>query len=165
MELENIIIEDEEKSESSKDIIREEELWTDRNYNYFRNMQEEIKNKSIEHDQASHKNKKRYIKTAIPAMMIPLILTNLTIFCDDYYLKYITPLGMTFVGIINGFQTILNFSKKKEIHNIYAGKYMDLFYEIDKVLIRKKKFREPFDVVLERINLKKHELDNGAPYL
>lgn len=163
MELEDIIIE--EKSESSKDIDREEELWSDRNYNYFRNIQVEIKNKSDDHNIASHKNKKRYIRTAIPAMIIPLILTNLTIFCDDYYLKYITPLGMTGIGLINGFQTILNFSKKKEIHNIYGGKYMDLYYEIDKILIRKKKFREPFDVVLERINLKKQELDNGAPYL
>lgn len=165
MELQNILIEDEDKSESSKDIERIEEKWTDKNYNYFRNIQEDLKHSSNLHNEASHKNKGRYIKTAIPSMIIPLIMTNLTIFCDDQLNNYIQPIGLTCIGILNGFNSLLNFSKKCEVHNLYAGKYMELSNEIDKILIRKKQHRDAFDLVLERITTKKQELDNNAPYL
>jgi hypothetical protein len=62
-------------------------------------------------------------------------------------------------------QTLFNFSKKVAEHNLYAGKYMELSHEIDKVLIRSKKYREPFDVTLEKIMSKKMRLDSEAPYL
>lgn len=165
MELQNILIEEEEKSESSKDIERIEEKWTDKNYNYFRNIQEELKHSSNLHNEASHLNKKRYVKTAIPSMIIPLIMTNLTIFCSADNNSYIQPIGLTLIGILNGFNSLLNFSKKTEVHNLYAGKYMELSNEIDKILIRKKQHRDAFDLVLERITTKKQELDNNAPYL
>lgn len=166
MELQNILIEeDEDKSESSKDIEREEEKWSDKNYNYFRNLQEDLKHSSNLHNEASHKNKRRYVKTAVPSMIIPLFLTNLTIFCSNQNNQYIQPIGLTFIGILNGFNSLLNFSKKCEVHNTYAGKYMELSNEIDKILIRSKKHRQAFDLCLERITLKKQELDASAPYL
>jgi len=42
---------------------------------------------------------------------------------------------------------------------------MDLANDIEKILIRKKRFRDPFDLTLERITLRKQQLDASAPYL
>ena len=165
-ELEEILIDKtRDKSESSKDIQRLEELWTSENSDFFIKIQNEIIQKAKAHDVASHKNKKRYVYTAIPSMIIPILLTNLSIFCSMDTNQFIHPIGLSIVGIINVFQTILNFSKKTEQHAQYAGLYMDLVNDIEKILIRKKRYRDPFDLTLERITLRKQQLDASAPYL
>jgi hypothetical protein len=165
-DLEDILIDKtRDKSESSKDVERLEEEWSSENSEFFLRIQEEIIQKAKAHDIASHKNKRRYIKTAIPSMIIPIILTNLSIFCSGQTNEYIHPIGLSIVGIINVFQTILNFSKKKEQHNQYAGMYIDLVNDIEKILIRGKRFRDPFDITLERITMRKQQLDASAPYL
>jgi hypothetical protein len=165
-ELDEILIDKtRDKSESSKDIQRLEEEWTGENSDFFIKIQNEIIQKAKAHDVASHKNKKRYIYTAIPSMIIPILLTNLSIFCSMDTNQFIHPIGLSLVGIINVFQTILNFSKKTEQHNQYCGLYMDLANDIEKILIRKKRFRDPFDLTLERITLRKQQLDGSAPYL
>jgi hypothetical protein len=161
-ELQEILIPD-ENSDNSKDTERDEEKWDERKENYFKRMKDELLEQANKHNVCSHKNKKKYIYTSIPTMILPLILVNCSIFVNEY--EYIQPIGLTIVSIINGFQTLLNFSKKKEIHNLYAGKYIELANDIDKILIRKKRYRESFDVVLERMTLKKQQLDDTAPYL
>jgi hypothetical protein len=163
MEQVKIHIEDDDDSKSSsRDVDRMEEGWGERNQAFFKEMQAEIKHKANLHDVASHSNKKKYIWTAVPATILPLVLANVSIFCD---VKYVDTVGLTVVSVINGMQNFFNFSKKVETHNTFSGKYMELSSEIDKILIRSKRFREPFDVVLERITMKKQDLDNNAPYL
>jgi hypothetical protein len=147
---------------SSTDLQRDEEVWKEKNEAYFKNLKIECEHQSNLHDVASHNNKRKYIYTALPATVLPLLLANVSIFCD---VKYVDTVGLTVIGVINGVQTLFNFSKKVAEHNIYAGKYMELSHEIDKILIRSKKFRESFDVVLERITMKKGDLDSNAPYL
>ena len=165
-ELDEILIDKaRDKSESSKDIQRLEEEWTGENSEFFIKIQDEIIKRAKAHDVASHKNKKRYVYTAIPSMIIPILLTNLSIFCSMNTNEYIHPIGLSIVGIINVFQTILNFSKKTEQNNQYAGLYMDLANDIEKILIRKKRYRDPFDITLERITMRKQQLDASAPYL
>lgn len=154
---------DDDSKTSSKDMERSEEVWTSSNQEFFKKMQHECKHQANLHDVASHKNKHLYVWTSLPATILPLVLANVSIFCDD--VKYVDTIGLTIVSVINGFQALFNFSKKKEIHNLYAGKYMELCAEIDKVLIRSKKYRDPFDVILERLTTKKQDLDNNAPYL
>ena len=158
---ENVEDDDNSKS-SSKDMERNEEVWRDKNESFFKKMQLECRHQANMHDVASHKNKQRYIFTAVPATILPLVLANVTVFCET---KYVDTIGLTVVSVINGIQTFFNFSKKCQVHNVYASKYLDLSNEIDKVLIRSKKYREPFDVVLERLTMKKADLDSNAPYL
>ena len=165
-DLEHILIDKtRDKSESSKDIERVEEVWTGDNTNFFIKIQADIIKKAKLHDEVSHKNKKRYTYTAIPSMIIPILLTNLSIFCSGQTNEYIHPIGLSLVGIINVFQTILNFSKKTEQHNHHSGLYMDLANDIEKFLIRGKRFRDPFDITLERITMRKQQLDASAPFL
>ena len=153
---------DNDSKTSSKDMERNEEVWRDKNEAFFKKLQVECLHQANLHDIASHKNKRRYVWTAVPATVLPLVLANVTVFCET---KYVDTIGLTVVSVINGVQTFFNFSKKCQVHNLYASKYLDLSNEIDKVLIRSKRFREPFDVVLERLTMKKTDLDNNAPYL
>lgn len=156
-------IDSEESETKSEDIQRTEEQWTEKNEKFLKDIKQDALHKSNQHDIISHRNKKRYLYTSIPAMVIPLILANVSMVTDD--LRYIEPIGLSIVSIINVFQTILNFSKKKEVHNTYAGKYAELAGDIDKILVRRKKYRQPFDVVLEKITTKKNQLDATAPYV
>ena len=165
METIKIHIEDDENTPISTDDIRYDELWTERNELFLREIQDKCNTLSNKHDLASHKNKKRYVKTAIPAMVLPLILANINLINGFDFKEYINPIGMTVVGIINGFQTLLNFSKKTQLHNEYAGKYAELSAIIDKTLIRRKKYREPFDVLLERFTTHFNNLNSNAPFL
>jgi len=160
-----IHIDEDENTPVSTDEIRYDELWTEKNELFLREIQEKCNTLSNKHNVASHKNKKKYVYTAIPTMILPLVLANINLINEFAYKEYINPIGMTVVGIINGFQTLLNFSKKTQLHNEYAGKYAELSGIIDKTLIRRKKFREPFDVILERLTTHYNNLNNNAPYL
>jgi len=160
------IDDDEEKlsNSSSYDGERDEEKWTEKNEKFFYDIKKNCLLNSDRHNTASHKNKKRFIYSSIPTTILPIIIANLN-FVDVSYLNVINPSGLCVVSIISGVSHLLNFSKKTEIHNIYAGKYYELAGEIDKILIRKKKHRLAFDVTLERVTSKYNDLNNSAPYL
>lgn len=155
----HIHIKDNSKSE---DVQRTEEKWSEKNEAFFKKIKDDCLHKSNVHSIISHTNKKRYMLTSIPTTIIPLILVNIDIFAPQ---KEVQTIGLTLVSIINGINTLYNFSKKCEVHNSFSGKYADLAAEIDKILIRKKKFRQPFDVLLEKISTKKQKLDDNAPYV
>jgi len=121
-----IHIDEDENTPVSTDEIRYDELWTEKNELFLREIQEKCNTLSNKHNVASHKNKKKYVYTAIPTMILPLVLANINLINEFAYKEYINPIGMTVVGIINGFQTLLNFSKKTQLHNEYAGKYAEL---------------------------------------
>ena len=148
-------------SNRSSDIERMDEPWKERNDVYFNRMKNQILERANLHDKISKRNKKFYIYSSIPSIIIPIILTNFSLFLEDNTI--IMGTGMSIVAVINGINALLNFSKKTETHNKYAGLYLELAGEIDKVLIRSKKFREPFDVILERVTMKKNNLDNNSP--
>ena len=147
----------------SEDTYREEEKWSEKNEKFLKDIKLDCLHRSSQHDIISHRNKKRYVYTSIPTMVIPLILANVTIVNQEY--SFLEPIGLTFVSMISVFQTLLNFSKRSEIHNTYSGKYSDLSNQIDKILIRRKKYRNAFDVCLEKITSRKQNLDNSAPYV
>ena len=155
------ILEDQDDSKTS-DVLREEEKWSSKNENFFIEIKNDCLERSDIHNTISHKNKKYYMLSSLPATIIPLALVNIDIFAPQ---REVQTIGLTLVSVINGINTLYNFSKKCEVHNAFAGKYADLASEVDKILIRKKEFRQPFDVLLEKISTKKRNLDDTAPYV
>lgn len=155
---------DKEESSSSLDIIRTEESWEAKNEDFLMGIKKECLMLSKTHMIASKKNKKLYIYSSVPTIIIPLVLANMSVLWDNSH-QYINSIGLTVVGTINGLQILLNFSKKSEVHNKFAGHYVELASEISKVLIRKKRFRSAFDVILERITERKNNLDEYAPVI
>ena len=164
METKIDVYDEEEETPISTDSSRSDEKWNNDNEKFFHQMKSNCLHKSNQHDIVSHKNKKRYIWASIPSTIIPLILANVNQL-DIEYMKYINSIGLTCVSIISGIATLQNFAKKTEIHNTFSGKYAELASDIDKFLVRKKRYREPFDVILERFTTKYNNLNNEAPYL
>jgi hypothetical protein len=155
---------DDDDSKSSLDTEREEEKWNNKNEHYLETIRDSCLAKSKAHNLASHKNKKRFIYTSIPAVVLPFALANASLFLPSS-LTAVEPIGLTLVGIINGLQTLLNFSKKTETHNIYAGKFSQLASDITTQLTRGKRFRVALDVYLERVTTRLRDLDENAPML
>ena len=153
---------EEDDNSKSEDASRSEEKWSESNEKFFMNIRSNCLHQSNTHNLISHKNKRRYMMSSLPTTIIPLVLVNIDIFCPQ---REIQTIGLTLVSVITGINTLYNFSKKSEVHNNYSGKYADLASEIDKILIRKKKYRTAFDVVLEKITSKKRHLDDSAPYV
>jgi hypothetical protein len=155
---------DKEESSSSLDIIRIEESWEGKNEDFLIKIKNDCLTLSNTHGILSKKNKKRYIYTSVPTIIIPIVLANMSVLWDNSH-QYINSIGLTIVGTINGLQILLNFSKKSEIHNKFQSHYSELSSEISKVLIRKKRYRSAFDVILERITERKNNLDEHAPVI
>lgn len=147
----------------SEDVDKVEERWSEKNEAFLKRIKQECLDLSSQHNTVSHKNKKRYVLTAVPSMLLPLVLANTSVMLPG--VPYLEPIGLTCVAAINVFQTILNFGKKSEVHNTFSGKYALLASYIDKTLVRKKAFRSSFDVILERVTMMKTNLDDSAPYL
>ena len=153
-----------DRSKSSSDIAREEEKWSSKNELYLQQIRDKCSEKSKAHDISSHKNKKFYIYSSIPTIILPLVLANTTSYIPTDY-NYIEPLGLTCIAIINGLKTLFNFSKKTEVHNTFAGKYSEIVDDITTQLSRGKRFRIALDVYLERITSSVRILDASAPML
>ena len=148
-------------SDSSSDILRVEESWSHVNEKFIHDIRDECDKLSNLHKLASVKNKNYYVGLSIPCFIIPLILAGVNPFIGAAV--YVNTIGMTSTAIISAVNSKMDFSNKQEKHSNFSKKYSDLVSEIDKILIRKKKYRQPFDVVLEHITLVKKHLDDYAP--
>ena len=148
--------------EESEDNSRSEEKWDERKEQFFIKIKDDCLHQSNVHSVISHRNKRKYMLSAIPTTIIPLILVNIDIFTPQ---KEVHIIGLTMCSILTGLNTLFNFSKKCEVHNSFAGKYAELASDIDKILIRKKKHRQAFDVMLEKITTKKRYIDDTSPYV
>jgi hypothetical protein len=159
------IDEEEESKEESKDSMdnqnRVEETWNNRNESYLLKIQEDCTALSLKHNRQYKTNRKLWIMSSIPALIIPLILANTSLLWDESH-QYVNSIGLGVVAIINTLQVFFNFSKKSEVNNTFSYRYNELSSDVSKILIRKKRHRAPFDVILERISEKKSNLDQQA---
>lgn len=153
---------DSKSSDTSEDVVRYEEGWDTEKQQYLKNIMNDCSDLSNRHISASSYNKKKYICFSIPTIIIPLVISNISIF---FTVDYLTPICLTSVSVLNGISVLLNFSKNAELHLQYGGLYSDLGAEISTILVRSKKFRPPFDITLQKITGKKREIDSNAPPL
>ena len=151
----------EKDSESSSDALRVEERWSDSNEKFILNLRDQCDVLSEKHSNLSRKNKYRNLGLSIPCFVVPLILSGVTPFVVG--MVYVNTIGMTSVGILSGINAKMNYGHLQELHNTYACKYADLSMEINKIMVRKKRYRECFDIILERITNQKRHLDDSAP--
>jgi hypothetical protein len=148
------------RSESRDNSQRSEECWTGVNEGFLLSIQDDCDKASKQHQCQARLAKKINICISIPTFTIPLVLINLSIFTAFVYIQ---PIALTIVAILNGAMATQNWAGKYEVHQKYSGKYADLSDDIDKIMIRKKRHRESFDVILERITLKMLFLNDSAP--
>jgi hypothetical protein len=107
--------------------------------------------------------KKFYIFFSLPAIIIPILVTGLSNYLQDY--PYVVPLAMIFVGITSGVNSFFNFSKKVEQHNLYSDLYSELYSEIHSEMTKPKKNRIASDVFVEKTKNRINFLKQSGPDL
>jgi hypothetical protein len=162
MENEPILME--KKYSESDDSRRFEEPWDSTNEKFMENIRQTSVVLSNKHMAACKRNKKKYIILSLPTGILPIILANLSIFISNMSV-YIIPITLTIIAILNSVALLFNYSQRTEQHNNYAGKYDDVAKKIDSILIRNRRYRQPFDILLSEITEIKRSIDSSAPLL
>ena len=157
-------IDEDDYSHSSKDNnFRKELLWEKREETTIREWCKEMKIQSGKHYKAGKKFKKIHELIMFPSIIIPVICSGLSPILQPYI--YVSTGLMLSIGILNGISGFLNPSSKKEKHLSFEGLYNELVLDIEKELCKPKSMRIACDVYLEKISLKKTNLDLTAPLL
>lgn len=160
----NTPMSDTSKQSDSQDISREEERWTEKTEQYLMAVKKQCEKQAKTHDKLSRRDKRRYYTTAVPAVVLPLLLANTSEFSESIR-WYVNTAGLSIIAIVNGVQTVFNFGKRAEVHNNYSNKYSQLATDIQVMLTRGKRFRLALDVFMERVTVRKRDLDDQAPFI
>ena len=150
------------ESESSEDKEREEQPWDTKSELFIVDIKLSCDQISKMFNSASRRSKKKYNLFAIPTIILPLIC-SVVINRLDKNKDIINSVLLCIIGILNGLNTFFNYGKKCMEYNEYSGKYNELANIISVELSKQKKYRIDLDVFLERVTLKKQQLDSSAP--
>ena len=136
-------------SKSSEDIERINMLWSSEHEDFLTKIKDESKKKSLKQDLKYKKFKKIYYGLSIPNVILPLTLAAL----NPLFLNIATVniVGAASTSIIAGLLGLANLNERIASHLNYRERFQQLVNEIELILIKKKKDREPADVTLERI--------------
>jgi hypothetical protein len=140
---------------------RTEMMWTERPEKQLATWKQEIDVKSKHHNKIARRNKKLYIVTGIPAIIIPLVIATLNGIVD--ILPITISILMICSSVISTIVSFMNFGKKSQMHFEFDAKYDELSLIIELELCKKKIDRIACDVFLERIFNKYNALNSNAP--
>ena len=100
-------------------------------------------------------------------MIIPIAMASFTqLYSEDHYLNpVINSIGYLVTGTLTCINTFMNFASLYEKHFFTEIRFNELYTDIQSILIKNKRDREPADVVLERIKLKYEHICEISPDL
>ena len=151
-------------SESSQDIERAEEKYTERNEQYLLAVKEECLHLCNEHDIAAHRFRKAHNCYSVPVICLPVVMGCISPLLPPE-MNFVNSVSLSVVGVMNGLLTFRNYSKKHQQHAEFAGKYSDLAHEIGTEMSRSRRFRQAYDTFLYHISTKYQNLNLSAPMI
>ena len=154
----------EDRSESSQDVERIEERYSEKNEAFLISIKEQCLEVANEHDVQSHILRKKHNCFSIPCICLPIVAGALSSFIPPEY-GFVNAFVLSVSGVTNGLLSFKNYSKKFQQHGEYASRYSELAAEISTEMCRGKKFRQPFDVFLLKVTTKFSNLNSGAPMI
>ena len=169
MEQVHLKIETPENSSENSDSIsldnpdRREVLWEPRLKKRCNKWRDDCLTRSTQHDTKAKIHKRWFAVFAIPAIILPLIMSGLSNILVDY--PHVLSSGMALTAILTGINTFYNHSKKQIQHFEFSAKFFRLATEIEKELSKRKKDRLAADVFLERVSMDYNNLAFNAPAL
>lgn len=145
-------MDEEDKTSESLDMEREEMAWNEEIENLLKKYCVECEKVSLKHDIASKRKKKLYYSMSIPSIIIPLLMGFSNQFFGDTheYSLYSNSYGYLLTGIVTGLSTFLNYGGKYIEHSVASNRYSEICFEIENLLVKKKRFRQAADLVLEK---------------
>ena len=153
------------KTTSSDRKDRSEMLWNSKLELLFHHWALECKDNAIRHNLEAKRKKILYRLFGIPAVIIPITMASMTklIEEDSYHATLINSIGYLITGSLTAINTFINYASQYEKHYNTEVRYMELYTDIESILIKPKKDRQAADVVLERYKLKLEHINEYAP--
>ena len=144
--------EDKMSNSLSIDITRPEMKWNENHEELLKKWSEECYIHSKNHYKASKKKKFIYYMFQFPIITIPFILGFSSSFYGENhdYNKYVSSFGSMFLGIISGMNAFLNYSKQHIEHENCSNRYSEICIDIESLLVKKKRYRQASDIIIER---------------
>lgn len=145
--------EDDKMSNSlSLDVERKEMSWNQSHEELLKRWSEQCFNQSKKHYLASKRKKLIYYIFQFPIITIPFILGFSSSFYGENhdYNKYVSSFGNMCLGIISGINAFLNYSKQHIEHENCSNRYNEICMDIESILVKKKRYRQASDLVLEK---------------
>lgn len=144
------------------DNHRSNEPWVHNHEIYFQKVVDDCVIKQAKHDYDSSINKFLYRLTAIPMIIIPMVLSTF----DSHFnhgSEHIRIWMLVILSIFTGIQSIINFGQRQQHHKEYSNKYNELAVIIETEIIKKKKHRMQVDVFTESVKNSYLNLNKNAP--
>ena len=142
---------------------RREVLWEPRLEKLCNKWRDDCLKRSTQHDTKAKIHKRRFAVFALPAIILPLIMSGLSNILVNYPL--VSSSGMALTAILTGVNTFFNHSKKQIQHFEFSAKFFRLATEIEKEIAKRKKDRLASDVFVERVSMDYNNLAFNAPAL
>ena len=148
---------------SLDDPDRLEVLWEPRLETLCNKWRDDSLKRSTEHDAKAKVHKRRFAIFALPAIILPLIMSGMSNILVDYPL--VSSSGMALTSILTGVNIFFNHGKKQIQHFEFSAKYFRLATEIEKEVAKRKKDRLAADVFIEKVSMDYNNLAFNAPDL
>ena len=161
MDLQEIIVKADR--ETSEDVSREEEEWTERHEELLKTLRQKCLASAGQHKAASDFSVRLYHGCMLPSLTLPLIAAYLDAYTESP-LWVAASLILTGTGL-NAVSAFLNFGKLSAQYEQFAGRYADLDEQISLTLARHKRAREPCDVAMTKFIHTHGLLNASAPRL
>ena len=148
-------------SDSHDNDNRVELMWESREEDVIHNWMAVAKNKEIYHNDKGKTYKNMYAVFALPAMLIPIVISGVGTELDPFPLVRSAVLILS--GCIAGVSAFFNFGSKMSRHFEYEGLYGQFYAELQVELSKPKANRIQCDVFLQKYLDRFNLLNNSAP--
>ena len=142
---------------------RREVLWDVRLEELCKKWKDDCLVRTKRHDLKAKVHKRRFDIFALPAIVLPLIMSGLSNILVEYPL--VSSSGMAITAILTGINTFYNNAKRELQQFEYSAKFFKLSIDVERELAKKKRDRLAADVFLERVSMDYNNLAFNAPPL
>ena len=149
---------------SGDDPCRKELLWEKREETHLSLIATECTALSQKHDVKASCCRAHYLGFGIPGCVLPLIGSAVVEYIPHEY-SWLVSAIMLLAAVASALNTFLDWGRKSQQHQDYAGRYLELAHEISNQLCRPKAGRIACDIMLERVKERRGFLNLSSPPL
>lgn len=148
------------------DIERDEEPWGVPQEELIVSWRASCESLAKSHETSARACKRKNICFALPAMMIPMMMTPLSAaFKESEWVTYVEMSGFMLTAIASATVQFFSFAAKSERHYAYANRYADLVTDIDQELSKPRQYRQQVDTFSLKVKMTYDSLNRNAPDL
>lgn len=157
------------KQEVNKNVsdVRIDEPWDNRIELYISKIRKNAYENALKHEEAGYHFKKRKTWFGLPTTIIPLVMAPITLVLGNEhpYALLISAAALLVSGLSSGIYDFFSYGEQTSDNFNSNTNWTILVSEIDCEFAKDRKFRQPADVFMSRVQMKFDALAMTAPVL